>query len=330
MASLFSYLKQMRRFLADGNMEVLDDGDLLEYLNQARRETAMRAQCVRILPAISNPIVACQVTAPGHSYSATPTVTISPPDFPSGFLPLPQGAQATASATVIGGAIVSVNIIYGGAGYFQPQITITDPTGTGFAGTLSVAPVNTLNEGQELYPFSAIPLGEFPGVSSVYMVRGVSVIFSNYRFSLPFYSFSVYQSLIRQYVAGQFQYVPAYGSQFGQGTAGSLFLYPPPSQQYQLELDCQCLPQDLIDDQSYEVIPSPWDDAVPFYAAYLAMIGLQNWNSARAFQEQYDRRMKDYRSYVSPGRMTNPYGRWAVFLLGSATAALHALGVVLT
>jgi hypothetical protein len=308
-ASLFTYLKQCRRFLSDGNMELLDDGDLTEYINQARRETAMRAQCIRILPAISNPIVSGQVLSGGSDYT-DPTVMISPPDFPSGFLPLPQGAQAIATVTVVGGVIKSINISYGGAGYFQPQITVTDPTGTGFEGSLAVAPVNTLNQGQEQFPFSAVDLSMFPGVSSIYMVRGVSVIFSNYRYSLPFYSFSVYQAMIRQYVASQFQYVPAYGSQFGQGTSGTLFLYPPPSQQYQMEWDCQCLPQDLIDDQSVEAIPSPWDDAVPWFAAYLAMVGLQNWNSARAFQEQYEKRMKDYSSYVRPGRVTNPYGRW--------------------
>ena len=328
-ATLFSYLKQVRRFLRDGNMELEDDGDLVEYVNQARRETAMRAQCIRILPAISNPIVSGQVLSGGSGYT-NPTVTISPPDFPSGFLPLPQGAQATASVTVVGGVIASININYGGAGYFQPQITVSDPTGTGFEGSLAVAPVNTLNQGQEQYPFSAVDLSQFPGVESVYMVRGVSVIFSNYRYSLPFYSFSVYQAMIRQYVASQFQYVPAYGSQFGQGTNGTLFLYPPPSQQYQLEFDCQCLPQDLIDDQSVEAIPDPWTDAVSFYATHLAYLGWQNGNSARMYNDLYDERMKRLSSYVRPGRVTNPYGRWVIFLIGSVAAAVHAAGLIIT
>jgi len=290
-------------------MELEDDGDLIEYCNQARRETAMRSQCVRILPAISNPIVSCQILNGGVGYT-DPTVTISPPDSPSGFLPLPQGAQATASATAIGGVIVSVNIEYGGAGYFQPQISISDPTGTGFEGALAVAPVNTLNQGQEQYPFSAVDLSPWPGVRSIYMVRSISVIFSNYRYSLPVYSFSSLQALIRQYVAGQFQYVPAYAAQFGQGTSGTLFMYPPASQLYQQEWDCQCLPQDLIDDQSVEAIADPWTDAVPYFMAHLAYLGLQNGNAARMYKDLYDERMKNFRAYVSPGRATSPYGRW--------------------
>lgn len=308
-ATLFTYLRQVRRFLADAKMELVDEGDLIDFVNQARRETAMRAQCVRVLPAISNPIVSATVTAGGSGYT-NPTVTITPPDFPSGFLPLPNGAQASASVTVIGGVIVSANIIYGGAGYFQPQITVTDPTGVGFEGTLTTQTVNTLNLGQEQYPFSAVDLSQNPGVEAIYLVRGVSVIFSNYRYSLPMYSFSVYQALIRQYVASQFQYVPAFGAQFGQGTSGTLFLYPPPSQVYQLEWDCQCLPQDLIDDQSYEVIPDPWTDAVAYYSAHLAFLSVQNLNTARLYNDLYDERMKRFRSYVSPGRAINPYGRF--------------------
>ncbi len=328
-ATLFSYLKQVRRFLRDGNMELLDDGDLIDYINQSRRETAMRAQCLRTLPAISSPVVAATVTAGGSGYTA-PVATISPPDSPSGFLPLPNGAQATADVTAVGGVIVSVNIQYGGAGYFQPQITIADPTGTGFAGTLTTQSVNTLNQGQECYPFSAVDLSIFPGVASIYMVRGVSIIYSNYRYSLGIYSFSTYQALIRQYVASQFQYVPAFGAQFGQGTAGSFFLYPPPSQTYAMEWDCQCLPQDLIDDQSVEALPDPWTDAVPFYAAHLGFLELQNGNTARQYLELYDERMKRLGAYTRPGRAVNPYGRWTIFLLGAASAVQHALGWLAT
>ena len=309
MASLFTYLKQTQRFLRDSKQELLDPGDLVEYINQARRETAMRAQCIRVLPAISGAVVNGQVITGGTGYTA-PAVTITPPDFPSGFLPSPNGAQATASVVVSGGAITSINIVYGGAGYFQPAISISDPTGIGFEGTLTTSLNNTLNLGQEQYPFSGVDLSPYPGVEAIYLVRSVSIIFSNYRYSLPMYSFSTYQAMIRQYVASQYQYVPTFGAQFGQGTNGTLFMYPPPSQTYQLEWDCQCLPQDLIDDQSVEAIADPWTDAVAYYAAHLSYLELQNWNSARGMLELYDQRMTRFGAYTRPGRATNPYGRW--------------------
>lgn len=309
MATLNTYLKQVQRFCRDAKQELLNPEDLIDYINQARRETAMRAACIRVLPPISGAVVSATVTAGGGGYTA-PVATVSAPDSPSGFLPFPLGKQAIASVTEIGGQIVSVNVDYGGSGYFAPQITITDPTGTGATATAATSLNNTLNEGQEVYPFSGIDLSPFPGVGSVYLVRSVSIIYSNYRYSLPMYSFSTYQAQIRQYVASQFQYVPTFGAQFGQGTSGSFFLYPPPSQSYQLEWDCQCLPQDLIDDQSVEALPEPWTDAVAYFAAHLAMLELQNWNSARGFEDSFNRRLSGFSAYARPGRAVNPYGRY--------------------
>jgi hypothetical protein len=308
-ASLFTYMKQVQRFIRDSSQELVDPEDIKEYCNQARREVAMRSQSIRVLPKISGACISVNITNGGTGYT-NPVVTITPPDSPSGMLPFPNGAQATANCIMIGGQIVSVNITYGGSGYFQPQVLISDPTGTGFEATVGTSVNNTLNQGQECYSFSGVDLSSFPGVGNVYNVRGVAVIYSNYRYALPQYSWSFYQSLIRQYVASQYQYVPTFCSQFGQGVNGTLFMYPPPSQAFQMEWDCQCLPQDMIDDQSVEALPAPWDDAVPFYAAFLAFAEMQNMNTSRAYLDLFDRRMNQISAHVRPGRVSNPYGRW--------------------
>jgi len=308
MTSLFTYQKELQRILHDQKQQLIAPNDLINYINRARREVAMRGQCIRVLTPISGSIVSATVTAGGTGYTA-PVVTISPPDFPSGALPFPNGAQATASAQIIGGVITGIQIDYGGSGYFQPTITITDPTGTGATATLQTTNGNYLSQGQEVYPFSGIDLSAFPGVGKIYSVRSVSIIYSNYRYSLPIYSFSVYQARIRNYPF-QFSWVPTIGSQFGRGTGGSFYLYPIASQTYQMEWDCSCLPQDLETDQSVEAIPEPWTDIVPMFSGYLAMIELQNWNSARAFKNEFDEFMKRYGGYVLPGRVTNPYGRF--------------------
>lgn len=308
-ATLFTHLKQVQRFLRDSKQELLDPADLIDYINQARREVAMRAQCLRILPPISGQVVSATVISGGSGYTA-PIATITYPDSPSGLAPLPNGRRATATVEQVAGVVTTINISYGGSGYFQPQITITDPTGAGATAFCSTSINNQLNEGQEVYPFSGVDLTPFPGIGEIYLVRSASIIYSNYRYSLPFYSFSTYQSMIRQYVASQYQYVPTFAAQFGQGTGGSLYMYPPPSEAYQLEWDCQCLPQDLTDNQSVEAIPYPWTDVVPYFAAHLAYLELQNGNSARMYLDLFDQRMARFRSDVSPGRVSNPYGRW--------------------
>ena len=307
---LFDYQKQTQRLLREQRQDIVNPGDIVDYINRARRETAQRAECIRRITPISGQVVSATVQSGGTGYSNTPVMQITPPDFPSGRPPTPNGAQATASAIVIGGVIQSVNITFGGDGYFKPVLTIIDPTGSGAQVTLTVSSyVNVLNPNQEQYNFSDIDLTFFPGVSSVYTIRGVSVIYANYRYSLPMYSFSVYQAKIRQYPF-QYTYVPVFCSQLGQGSGGNFFVYPWPSQTYQWEFDLFCLPQDLVTNGSVDAIPSPWDDVVPFYAAHLGLLDMQEYNRANYMLDLYDKMLQRKSNYARPGRLTNPYGRW--------------------
>lgn len=309
MATLNTYWQATQRFLRDQRQDLLNPGDILSYINQARREVAMRAQCIRRLTPISGAIISVTVTAGGSGYSATPTITITTPDFPSGDGPFPGGAQATASAIVMGGVITAIDVTYGGAGYFQPVIRITDTTGSGATATAALSFLNQLNENQEAYPFSAVDLSMFPGVDSIYMVQSVSLLWSNFRYSLPVYSFSTYQALIRNW-SQQSTFVPAVCAQYGQGVDGSFYMFPLPSQAYQMEWDCLCLPQDLATNQSDEAIPAPWTEAVPYFAAYLCYLELQNFNAARFYEDQFDKRILRYSQYARPGRATTYYGRY--------------------
>ncbi len=309
MSGLNTYLQQTQRFLRDQKQETNNPGDLISYVNRARREIAMRSTAIRRLTPISGSIVSWEVTDGGSGY-VNPTLEVSAPDFPSGSLPYPSGLQATAGAVVQGGIITSITSTEGGAGYWEPPtLTITDFPGTGATATATLSFINQLNEGQESYAFSDIDTSMFPGVGAVYAVHSVSVIYSNYRYSLPCYSFSTYQAMIRQYPF-QYQYVPTFCAQFGQGTDGSFFMYPLPSQQYQIEFDCFCLPQDLLTNDSDEALPQPWQDAVPYFAAALAFEELQNYNVAKYYHDQYDKMALRYSQYARPGRVVNPYGRY--------------------
>ncbi len=61
--TLFEYVRQAQRFMRDAKQQLIDPADWEEYANRARREVAMRSQCVRILPpisgAMSSPTVTC-------------------------------------------------------------------------------------------------------------------------------------------------------------------------------------------------------------------------------------------------------------------------------
>ncbi len=309
--ALNEYLKQTQRFLREANQELINPGDLISYINRSRREIAMRAQAIRILTPISGSIVRIDLTDGGTGYTDTPTITISAPDFPSGSTPSPQGAQATALAIVNNGVIQSIDVEFGGYGYWQPTVTITDDTGTGAEASITeLSYINQVSQGQEVYPFSMVDLSAYPGVDSVYWIRKCSIIFSNSRYTTRVYSFSTYNAQIRTYPF-QYQYTPFFCAQFGRGTKGSFYMYPQPSQAYQLEWDCQCLPSDLIDDNSPEALPMPFTDAVPYFAAHLGMTELQNYNAAQYFLGLFDQYMRRYQQYTQPGGQIDAYGgRW--------------------
>lgn len=309
MGAYNTYMQQLQRFTRDAKQDMLNPEDLLDYVNRARREVAERTQCIRRLTPISGPIVSGSVTVGGSLYSSSPTLTISTPDSASGRGAHPNGSQATGTLVVSGGTLTAVNITYGGDGYFAPVGTITDATGSGGSVGFSLAPINTLNTGQEVYKFSDINVSMFPGVDSVFAIQSVSVIYANYRYSLPMYSFSKYQSAIRQY-AVLYQYVPAFCSQYGQGVDGSFYAYPLPSQTFQWEFDCFCLPQNLVNDLSVEAIPQPWQDVVPYYAAHLAFLELQNMNSAAYYLKLFDDMTLRKSQYARVSRAVNPYGRY--------------------
>lgn len=307
-ATLFKHMENVQRLIHDTRQVMVDPGNIIAYVNDARREVAMRSQCIRVVPRIWGAIMSATITNGGSGYT-NPTVTITPPDSASGQAPFPAGAQATGSATQTGGVIDSVFILFGGDGYFQPQITIHDPTGTGATVIPNMSPISQVLPAKEVYNFSDFDLSVFPGVESIYAIRSVSILFSQWRYSVAIYSFSEYQAKIRSFASGSFQWIPTYGTQFGRGSGGSLYLYPLPSQAYQMEIDCSCLPQDLITNQSVEAIADPWTDCVQYWAARTAYLELQNHNAARTMEMLFDQRMTRMGAYAAPGRAINRYGR---------------------
>jgi hypothetical protein len=305
---LFDYLKQVRRMTNDQRVGMLDEGNLTEYVNRARREVAMRTFAIRVLTPVSGAVVSVTMIQQGVGYTANAVAVITPPDFPSGFAPKPNGDQALAIPIVQDGQIVACDISYGGSGYYQPQITFNDLHGVGASAQLNVSPINIMSEGQEVYPFSSIDLSASPGVASIIAVKSVSVLYANWRYSLACPSFSSYQAALRSFPF-QYKYVPFYMAQYGRGTKGSFFMYPQPSGPWQMEWDTFCLPSDLEDDQSVEALPEPFTDAVPFMATYFAYLQLQNLNAAKFYDQEFSKWLNRHAVATLPGRVSNPYGR---------------------
>jgi hypothetical protein len=101
--------------------------------------------------------------------------------------------------------------------------------------------------------------------------------------------------------------VPKEWSQFGQGVAGTIFVDPLPDQDYTLTLDTICYPDDLVDDTTVEVIPYPWTDCIPFFAAYYTLLGAQRMADAEQMFERYERFMTRARGMSNPDVLRNNF-----------------------
>ena len=111
---------------------------------------------------------------------------------------------------------------------------------------------------------------------------------------------------------------PQLWSQFAQGASpgtstgsfagGSFSISPVPDDVDSLTCDTVCYPIPLADDTTVEAIPYLWTDAVPFFAAYYALLSAQN-NARMADAERY---FNHYTQFVERARtFSNPsVNRW--------------------
>jgi hypothetical protein len=80
--------------------------------------------------------------------------------------------------------------------------------------------------------------------------------------------------------------------------SGSFYVDPIPDAIYTLTCDCVCYPIALAADTDFEALPYLWPDAVPFYAAYYALLSAQT--SAR--MQDGERYFQYYQQFAQRAR----------------------------
>src|ERR1700738_2183744 len=131
------------------------------------------------------------------------------------------------------------------------------------------------------YPFSGITLTGATGVAGVLNGRQQwFVISSGQRWfrSRPWVWFTTYM----MNSAAPRQGLPKAWAQYGEGVNGTLYVGPQPDQAYRISADCICVPTALVRDSDPEAIPAPWTTAIPYYAAYLALLSAQTGDKMQA------------------------------------------------
>lgn len=163
--------------------------------------------------------------------------------------------------------------------------------------------------GQEVYTFASLKslVQETSGVNAILQVKSIAVSWGAMKPLLDQMVWSDFQAYLRSYSTG-LQGQPTCWAQYGQGEAGSVYLWPVPSDAMAMDWDCICTPIDLATDSDAEAIPYPWTDAIPFFAAYLAQTNAQRPDQAKQMFDQYTMFMKRGRGMSDSEFIPSYYG----------------------
>jgi hypothetical protein len=86
-----------------------------------------------------------------------------------------------------------------------------------------------------------------------------------------------------------------------------VFVGPRPDQDYVMEFDTVVLKAPLTDASPTETLPTPFTEAVPFYAAYLAKYQEQSYGEAEIFKQEYQKHVMQALNTTFTRRLPTPY-----------------------
>jgi hypothetical protein len=301
MATLSSYITQVRRLLHDANGNFYTDQQLTDYINEARERTVRDTGALREVIVTQVP---CQV-------APTATKSSAPPAYPT---------QWTANTTVTANQFVFSNIytyqyITGGTSgssappypqatqnnynNYPPSTPFADGTATlqyvGNAENISYAALSNLVGSSPLSPSTG---------NTVLDIININLYWGNTRVPLDYLPWSDFNARLRfwQNYIGR----PLCFSIYGQG---QIYIGPVPDQVYQLEIDCVVLPNALTLQNSgvTDTIVDPYYTPVQFYAAYLAKYYEQSFGEAEIFKQEYNKHAQSVINTVFTRRVPSVY-----------------------
>jgi hypothetical protein len=160
----------------------------------------------------------------------------------------------------------------------------------------------TLTAGQENYTLSTLASKGSRAIDLVNLV----VLWGNSRIPLQWAAWTQFNAYFRAWVTNQSR--PAVWSNFGSGSAMSIFIQPVPDQNYTAHLDYFYIPADLIDNTTVDEIVYPYTDPVPYYAAKEAKMKEQNYGESAVYEQKYKEKAMWAISASYTRRLPDPYG----------------------
>lgn len=277
MATLNSYITEVRRLLHDANGNFYSDSELTDYINGARERVARDTGCLRKLQVSQTPIAPVGYSGEPVAWAANTAVNVNDLLFSNIFT-----------------YVVTVAGTTGDDPPPYPDYNNAYPPSTAFAnGTASLQYVGNCE---------IIPFGSLPEAGQTLDILNINVFWGNSRYPLSYMPWTQFNAQLRywQNYIGR----PVAFSIFGQN---QIYISPVPDQVYTIEVDTTILPLPLVNGAEVDTIIDPYTTPVAYYASYTAKFKEQSYGESEIFYQQYVSKVRSVLNTTFTRRMPDPY-----------------------
>ena len=299
MATLDTYITDVRRLLHDANGNFYSDQQLTDYINSARERVVRDTGCLREIIVTQTP---CQVATTLNgatptnpvAWAANTAYTLNQFVFSNIFI-----YQVTQAGTTDGTAPPYPANGTNNYSNYPPSTQFL----SGTAGLTYVGNVENISYAALTNLVGTSPLSPSTG-TTVLDILNINLYWGNSRVPMDYLSWTDFNARLRfwQNYIGR----PLAFTIYGQG---QIYLGPVPDQIYQIEIDCVVLPValQLATQTATDVINDPYTSGVKFYAAYLAKYYEQSYGESEIYKQEYTKQVSSILNSVFTRRIPTVY-----------------------
>jgi hypothetical protein len=277
MATLSSYITEVRRLLHDANGNFYSDSELTDYINSGRERVVRDTGCLRTIQITQTPLAPVAAAVQPVAWTADTPVTLGTYLFSNIFI-----YEVTTAGTT------------GSTAPPYPSSNGGYPPSTAFAdGTAQITYVGNV----ENINYVALPQGLL-----TLDVININLYWGNSRVPLQYLPWTQFNAQLRywQNYIGR----PVAFSIFGQS---KIYISPVPDQIYTMEMDTVILPTPLVAAETVDQIIDPYTNPVAFYAAYKAKFKEQSYGEAEIYKQEYVKQVQAVLATTMTRRLPDPY-----------------------
>jgi hypothetical protein len=288
MATLSTYITEVRRLLHDATGNFYTDSQLTDYINSARDRVVRDTGCLRMIQIVQTPAKVPASSALNSVTPANPTAWAASTSY-------------TTSQFIFSNIFIYQVTTAGTSGTTPPpypqstqnNITNYPPSTEFFNGTAGLTYVGNC---ENIY-YAAMPSGD-----RTLDIININLYWGNTRVPLDYLAWTDFNVRLRfwQNYIGR----PLAFSNYGQS---NIYIGPIPDEAYQLEIDTVILPLPLVTSSEEDTIKDPYTSSIKFYAAYLAKYYEQSYGEAEIYKQEYNKQTASVLTSVFTRRIPTPY-----------------------